>query len=217
MGLDYLHNTKHIVHCDIKPANLLVNHNMEVKIADFGISKLIDVTSDQRYIFSGTTAYMAPERFDSCAFGDDPDVFVGDIWSLGLTLMELYIGHQPYFAPDGKHNMTDFDLIFEVCYGDSPALPKEASPDFQDFVRCCLEKNPSKRWMAHQLLSHPFLINKPRDQKAKSPIAQDIQTDLESHYNSNEVQVDIKQGRKRKANVEILESSKRVKRQDIQV
>ncbi|KAK1376865.1 MAPKK [Heracleum sosnowskyi] len=93
MGLDYLHNTKHIVHCDIKPANLLVDHNMEVKIADFGISKLIDLTSDQRQIFSGTTAYLAPERFDSCAFGDDLDVFAGDIWSLGLTLMEIYLGY----------------------------------------------------------------------------------------------------------------------------
>ncbi|KAL1807660.1 hypothetical protein ACET3Z_024650 [Daucus carota] len=204
MGLDYLHNTKHIVHCDIKPANLLVNHNMEVKIADFGVSKLIDLASDESHVFSGTTAYMAPERFDSCTYGDDLDVFAGDIWSLGLTLMEIYIGHQPYFAPHRKPNKTEFDLMFDVCYNDSPALPKEASPDFQDFIRCCLEKNPSKRWKALQLLSHPFLINKLDDQDA--PIAQD---------HSSAEPVDTK-GRKREANIEIRESSKRVKRQDVQ-
>ncbi|KAK1376866.1 Protein kinase, ATP binding site-containing protein [Heracleum sosnowskyi] len=218
MGLDYLHNTKHIVHCDIKPANLLVDHNMEVKIADFGISKLIDLTSDQRQIFSGTTAYLAPERFDSCAFDDDLDVFAGDIWSLGLTLMEIYLGYNPYFAPDGKPKTNDFDLIYDVCYEDSPTLPEEASPDFQDFIRCCLEKNPSKRWKALQLLSHPFLINKPYNQDANTPIAQDIHTEFEeqsgSQYNSGAAPVDIELGRKRKANIEIQESSKRVKRQD---
>ncbi|KAL8093863.1 mitogen-activated protein kinase kinase 7-like [Apium graveolens] len=220
-GLDYLHNTKHIVHCDIKPANLLVNHNMEVKIADFGVSKLIDLTSDQRQIFSGTTAYMAPERFDSCAFGDDLDVFAGDIWSLGLTLMEIYNGYHPYHAPDGKPKTNDFDLIFDVCYEDCPTLPEEASPDFQDFVKRCLEKNPSKRWKAHQLLTHPFLNNKADNQKDDAPIAQDRHTEFEeqtgSQYTSDVVSVDIKQGRKRKANTETQEYAKRVKRQDSQV
>ena len=48
-GLDYLHNTTHIVHCDIKPANLLVNHSMEVKIADFGVSRIIDLASDESH------------------------------------------------------------------------------------------------------------------------------------------------------------------------
>ncbi|WOH14888.1 hypothetical protein DCAR_0934416 [Daucus carota subsp. sativus] len=89
-------NTKHIVNCDIKPANLLVNHNI----------KLIDLASDQSHAFSGTTAYMAPDRFDS--------------WSA----LEIYIGHQPYFAPDRRPNKTEFDLIFDVRYEDSPVLPK---------------------------------------------------------------------------------------------
>ncbi|KAL1807617.1 hypothetical protein ACET3Z_024607 [Daucus carota] len=202
----------HGVHGGRKSSNLV---NINGTVSEKMIAELVDLASDQSHVFSGTTVYMAPERFDSCAYGDDLDVSAGDIWSLGLTLMEIYISHQPYFAPDRKPNKTEFDLMFDVCYNDSPALPEEASPDFQDFIRCCSDKNPSKRWKAVQLLSHPFLVNKLDDQDA--PIAKDRQTVLTaqsgSQDNSNAEPV-VTEGRKTKATIEIRESSKTVKRQD---
>lgn len=165
MGLDYLHNTKKIVHCDIKPSNLLVNQALQVKIADFGVSRKVSAIGvNDRPHLVGTVAYMSPERFDSsCCLNVGADrsldyVYAGDIWSLGLTLMEMYTGYQP-FCPPGREFMSEFDLIADICYQDSPTLPKHASADFQDFIRCCLHKDTAERWTATRLLSHPFLIN----------------------------------------------------------
>ncbi|KAF4354302.1 hypothetical protein G4B88_007431 [Cannabis sativa] len=98
-GLHYLHSNK-IIHRDIKPANLLVNSNMEVKIADFGVSKILGRTLDTCNSFVGTCAYMSPERFDSQTYDENHDGYAGDIWSLGVTLMELYMGHFPLLPPE---------------------------------------------------------------------------------------------------------------------
>ncbi|CBI15608.3 unnamed protein product, partial [Vitis vinifera] len=89
-GLSYLHSHK-IIHRDIKPANLLVNGNMEVKIADFGVSKIMRRMLDSCNSYVGTCAYMSPERFDPDSHGSNYDGYSGDIWSLGLTLLELYV------------------------------------------------------------------------------------------------------------------------------
>ncbi|KAH7529233.1 hypothetical protein FEM48_Zijuj05G0162900 [Ziziphus jujuba var. spinosa] len=102
-GLHYLHSKK-IVHKDIKQANLLVNSKMEVKIADFGGSKIMGPTLDACNSFVGTRGYMSPERFNPDKYGDDSvnyDGSAGDIWSFGVTLMELYMGHFP-LLPAGQ-------------------------------------------------------------------------------------------------------------------
>ncbi|KAM7479604.1 hypothetical protein LguiA_027817 [Lonicera macranthoides] len=154
-GLNYLHSHK-IIHRDIKPSNLLVNEDMEVKISDFGVSKIMCRTLDACNSYVGTCAYMSPERFDPDSYGANYNGYAGDIWSLGLTMLELYMGHFP-FLPAGQR--PDWaTLMCAICFGEPPVLPEGASEEFRSFIDCCLQKDSTKRWTASQLLSHPFVV-----------------------------------------------------------
>ncbi|KAI3517895.1 hypothetical protein L1887_17116 [Cichorium endivia] len=152
-GLNYLHAHK-IIHRDIKPANLLVNKNMEVKIADFGVSKIMCRTLDACNSYVGTCAYMSPERFDPDTHGANYNGYSGDIWSLGLTMLELYMGHFPFLPAGQKPDWAT--LMCAICFGEPPSLPEGVSDEFRSFIGCCLQKDSSKRWTASQLLLHPF-------------------------------------------------------------
>lgn len=162
-GLEHLHNHK-IIHRDLKPSNLLVNSEMEVKIADFGVSKIMCRTLDPCNSYVGTCAYMSPERFDPDTYGNNDRSYNGyasDIWSLGLTLCELYMGHFPYL-PEGQR--PDWaTLMCAICFGEPPILPETASKEFRSFIECCLQKDSSKRWTSSQLLGHSFLERVKRD------------------------------------------------------
>lgn len=159
-GLRYLHSKK-IAHRDIKPANLLVNSKMEVKIADFGVSKIVGPTLEACSSSVGTCAYMSPERFDPETFGDggNYDGYAGDIWSLGVTLMELHLGRFPLLPPGERPDWAS--LMCAVCFGELPGLPDDVSDEFRSFVDCCLQKDSTRRWTASQLLTHPFLRQDP--------------------------------------------------------
>ncbi|KAL8226630.1 hypothetical protein R6Q57_016462 [Mikania cordata] len=152
-GLDYLHAHK-IVHRDIKPANLLVNKNMEVKIADFGVSKIMHRSLDACDSYVGTCAYMSPERFDPGSYGVNYNGYSGDIWSLGLTMLELFVGHFPLLPTAQKPDWAT--LMCAICFGEPPSLPEGVSDEFRGFIECCLQKDSGKRWTASQLLLHPF-------------------------------------------------------------
>ncbi|NP_001303227.1 mitogen-activated protein kinase kinase 9-like [Brassica napus] len=151
-GLSYLHGLK-IVHRDIKPANLLLNSKGEVKIADFGVSKILVRSLDSCNSYVGTCAYMSPERFDSG--GGSSDVYAGDIWSFGLMMLELLVGHFPLLPPGQRPDWAT--LMCAVCFGEPPRAPEGCSEEFRSFVDCCLRKDSTKRWTASQLLGHPFL------------------------------------------------------------
>lgn len=153
-GLNYLHSHK-IVHRDIKPSNLLINGRMEIKIADFGVSKIMCRTLDACKSYVGTCAYMSPERFDPDTYGGAYNGYAGDIWSLGLTLLELYIGHFPFLPPGQRPDWAT--LMCAICFGDPPTLPDSASDDFRSFIECCVQKDSSRRWSVQQLLAHPFV------------------------------------------------------------
>ncbi|XP_034197122.1 mitogen-activated protein kinase kinase 9-like isoform X2 [Prunus dulcis] len=134
-GLNYLYTNK-IIHRNIKPANVLVNSNMEVKIANFSVSKILCMTSDPCNSYVGTCAYMSPERFDLDTYGGNYSGYAGDIWSLGLTLMELYMGHFPLLPPGQKPNWAT--LMYAICFGEPPSLPEGVSEEFRSFMKCCL-------------------------------------------------------------------------------
>lgn len=158
-GLSYLHAHK-IIHRDIKPSNLLVNSNMQVKISDFGVSKIMCRSLDACNSYVGTCAYMSPERFDPETYGGNYNGYAGDIWSLGLTLLELYLGHFPFLQPGQRPDWAT--LMCAICFGDPPSLPDGVSEEFRSFIECCLQKESSTRWTASQLLNHPFLAKDPR-------------------------------------------------------
>ncbi|KAK3224631.1 hypothetical protein Dsin_004493 [Dipteronia sinensis] len=158
-GLTYLHSIK-IIHRDIKPSNLLVDRKMSIKISDFGVSKIMCRTLDPCNSYVGTCAYMSPERFDPDSYGGNYNGYAGDIWSLGLTLLELYLGHFPFLQPGQRPDWAT--LMCAICFGDPPGLPDGASEELRSFIECCLQKESNKRWTAAQLLNHPFLCKDSR-------------------------------------------------------
>ncbi|KAI4382019.1 hypothetical protein MLD38_008031 [Melastoma candidum] len=152
-GLAYLHRRK-IVHRDIKPSNLLVDSKKRVKIADFGVSRILSQTMDPCNSSVGTIAYMSPERINTDLNHGQYDGYAGDIWSFGLSILEFYLGRFPLTV--GRQGDWA-SLMCAICLTDPPEAPPEASREFRDFVSHCLQRDPSKRWSAVQLLRHPFI------------------------------------------------------------
>ncbi|KAI9177444.1 hypothetical protein LWI28_015353 [Acer negundo] len=160
-GLQYLHGMK-IVHRDIKPSNLLINAKGEIKIADFGVSRIVgsgNVGNACCEGCMGTCAYMSPERVDPERWdGDDnADGFAGDVWSVGVVVLECLVGHYPLIGMGEKPDWAA--LIWGICFGERLEIPESASPEFRSFVWRCLEKDWRKRGSVEELLQHPF-VNK---------------------------------------------------------
>ncbi|PWZ24022.1 Mitogen-activated protein kinase kinase kinase 5 [Zea mays] len=147
-GLSFLHSQK-IMHRDIKGANLLVDINGVVKLADFGMAKHLSAAAPNLSL-KGTPYWMAPEvvraTLDKRA-GYDLAV---DIWSLGCTIIEMFTGKPPWSGLEGPAAM------FKVLHTDPP-IPDNMSPEGKDFLRCCLKRNPTERPTATKLLEHPFI------------------------------------------------------------
>ncbi|KAK1620602.1 hypothetical protein QYE76_026119 [Lolium multiflorum] len=154
-GIAYLHR-RHIVHRDIKPSNLLIDSGRRVKIADFGVGRILNQTMDPCNSSVGTIAYMSPERINTDLNDGAYDGYAGDIWSFGLSILEFYLGRFPLGENLGK--LGDWAaLMVAICYSDSPAAPPTASPELRSFISCCLQKNPARRPSAAQLLQHKFI------------------------------------------------------------
>ncbi|KAJ8774023.1 hypothetical protein K2173_009454 [Erythroxylum novogranatense] len=155
-GLQYLHRMK-IVHRDIKPSNLLINAKGHVKIADFGVSRVVVGKHDSCDRFMGTCAYMSPERFDPEKWGGDhnADEFAGDVWSLGVVVLECLKGHYPLIGVGEKPDWAA--LVCAICFGEKLEMPENSSPEFRSFVRRCLEKDWRNRGTINELLDHPFV------------------------------------------------------------
>lgn len=155
-GLHYLHGMQ-IVHRDIKPSNLLVNDMGEVKIADFGVSHVVAGTRETLDSNMGTFAYMSPERFDPERWGgDNADGFAGDVWSLGVVVLECYVGHFPLIN-SAKQQLDWASLMCAICFEERPEMPETASPELRSFVQRCLEKDWTNRGTVTELLGHPFV------------------------------------------------------------
>ncbi|KAL5698679.1 mitogen-activated protein kinase kinase [Ranunculus cassubicifolius] len=151
-GLSYLHHEKHIIHRDMKPSNLLINHRGEVKITDFGVSATLATTSAERNTFVGTCTYMSPERISGSKYSSK-----SDIWSLGVVFLECATGRFPYAAPEGEE-WGYFELM-DAVVNEPPAFasPAHFSPEFCSFISACLQKDPKSRLSANGLMEHRFI------------------------------------------------------------
>ncbi|KAL1290564.1 hypothetical protein HN51_059056 [Arachis hypogaea] len=144
-GLKYLHD-RNVIHRDIKCANILVDANGSVKLADFGLAKatkLNDVKS-----MKGTAFWMAPEVVKGKARGYG---LPADIWSLGCTVLEMLTGKIPY------SHLECMQALFRIGKGEPPPVPDSLSRDANDFILQCLKVNPDDRPTATQLLTHSFV------------------------------------------------------------
>jgi len=152
-ALQYLQRELNVIHRDVKPSNILINRNGEVKICDFGISgNLVD--SVAKTIDAGCKPYMAPERINPDVGGQGYDIR-SDVWSLGISMIELATGKFPYDAWKNP-----FEQLKQVVKEDPPKLPAgRYSSDFEDFIVECLRKDYRLRPNYDKLLEHPFITS----------------------------------------------------------
>ena len=177
LGLRYLRENHNIMHRDIKPSNILVNTEGDIKICDFGVSgQMIDSMANT---FVGTRSYMSPERLQGLNYS-----VASDVWSLGLSLVEMSLGRYPIPPPSIKslesifeqaiveesdpctpgtpmspdHQMAIFELLEYIVNRPPPKLPRTIfSEQFRDFVKKCLEKDPNERPDLQTLFAHAWL------------------------------------------------------------
>lgn len=146
-GLHYLHSQK-LIHRDVKAGNVLVNHKGQCKLADFGVSAQLKDTIDKRKTVIGTPYWMAPE-----VFKDNKYDYKADVWSLGVTAIEMATGRPPHA------DVPPLRALFIIPKSDPPNLPTDEdwSDGFRDFISQCCTKNPEDRPTAQQLLRHPWI------------------------------------------------------------
>lgn len=161
-GLDYLHS-KNKIHRDIKAGNILLNHRGESKIADFGVAGQLSDAVSKRVTVIGTPYWMAPEVIQGDGYGVN-----ADIWSLGITCIEMAQGHPPF------NNIPPIRAIFMIPSRPPPKLDNQDkySYEFRAFIARCLTKNPSNRPSAKDLLDDPFIKQAPANDIFKDLVTQ---------------------------------------------
>lgn len=148
------------IHRDIKSANILMASDGQVKLADFGATGQLTETKQCFFTQIGSPYWMAPEILKDGGYGSE-----ADIWSLGITCIEMYVGHTPH------HNVHPVRVINLIANAAEPPtiataagndhkgerLVAEASPEMQHFIANCLKLEPADRLNVHDALRHPFI------------------------------------------------------------
>ncbi|XP_030235539.1 STE20-like serine/threonine-protein kinase isoform X4 [Gadus morhua] len=166
-ALAYLHDNK-VIHRDLKAGNILLSASGDVKLADFGVSAKNTKTLQRRDSFIGTPYWMAPEVVMCETSKDRPYDFKADIWSLGVTLIELAQIEPP------NHEMNPMRVLLKIAKSEPPTLmqPSRWSPEFRDFLRKALDKNVDQRWGTAQLLQHPFVSSVAENRPLRELVAE---------------------------------------------
>lgn len=174
----FLHDNG-IIHRDIKPENILITKDNKIKLCDFGWAK--ELTVENRSTFCGTMEYMAPEIVENGNY----DCGV-DIWSLGVLLYEILIGHSPFAGGGDKEVMNNIKTCKEINFEGF-----DLSDECKDLIRKLLEPNQYKRITIKDILEHPFIWQNWK-KKEKSEINKSIYFVNDKIINNNVLLLDDK-------------------------
>ncbi|XP_075715390.1 misshapen-like kinase 1 isoform X6 [Rhinoderma darwinii] len=181
-GLAHLHAHK-VIHRDIKGQNVLLTENAEVKLVDFGVSAQLDRTVGRRNTFIGTPYWMAPEVI---ACDENPDAtydYRSDIWSLGITAIEMAEGAPPLC------DMHPMRALFLIPRNPPPKLKsKKWSKKFIDFIDTCLIKNYVNRPPTEQLLKYPFIRDQPTERQVRIQLKDHIDRSRKKRVEKDETE-----------------------------
>ena len=150
VALDYLHNEKFVVHRDIKPQNLLLSKNDDLKVCDFGGAQFIEEQTDELNNSAGTFVFLPPEAHKNGGFRGKP----ADIWACALTLYFMVAGKSPYQNKQYAaiiQEMSETEIVF----------PETFSVLLKDLLKQMTDKDPNKRIEAKEVLNHPWFKKKP--------------------------------------------------------
>uniref|UniRef100_A0A452IK08 non-specific serine/threonine protein kinase n=1 Tax=Gopherus agassizii TaxID=38772 RepID=A0A452IK08_9SAUR len=178
-ALVYLHSKK-IIHRDLKAGNVLLTQDGDIKLADFGVSAKNIKTLQRRDSFIGTPYWMAPEVVMCETMKDTPYDYKADIWSLGITLIEMAQIEPPH------HELNPMRVLLKIAKSDPPTLncPSKWSPEFKDFLKTALDKNPETRPSAAQLLEHSF-VNKVTSNRALRELVAEAKAEVMEEIEDN--------------------------------
>ncbi|XP_026513843.1 serine/threonine-protein kinase 10 [Terrapene carolina triunguis] len=178
-ALVYLHSKK-IIHRDLKAGNVLLTQDGDIKLADFGVSAKNIKTLQRRDSFIGTPYWMAPEVVMCETMKDTPYDYKADIWSLGITLIEMAQIEPPH------HELNPMRVLLKIAKSDPPTLncPSKWSPEFKDFLKTALDKNPETRPSAAQLLEHSF-VNKVTSNRALRELVAEAKAEVMDEIEDN--------------------------------
>jgi serine/threonine protein kinase/CRP-like cAMP-binding protein len=168
-GLSYLHANS-IVHCDIKPANVLLNAEGKAKLGDFGTAKKLK-PGELLYVMRGTPNYMAPEVMNADIEQNVGFGFPADIWSIGCMVLEMATGKPPFYhVPSTGGPMGLFAYVSELK--DTPDLSPlfSKAPVVFEFVKACLEVDPLSRASAKELMNYSLLSGGGQSERAAAKL-----------------------------------------------
>ncbi|XP_063712556.1 misshapen-like kinase 1 isoform X2 [Symsagittifera roscoffensis] len=185
-GLKFLHSMK-VIHRDIKGQNILLTDKAEVKLVDFGVSAKLDKTVGKRCTFIGTPYWMAPEVIECEKDPSKSYTFECDIWSTGITAMEMAEGKPPL---NDLHPMT---ALFKIPSNEPPKLknPRDWSDKFKEFLKLCLKKNYKQRPSAENLLTYSRFVKNVNVERAQVELRQAIERVARTKGHSRKLQRDL--------------------------
>ncbi|XP_025074650.1 neither inactivation nor afterpotential protein C [Pogonomyrmex barbatus] len=166
-ALIHLHE-HNVIHRDIRGSNIVLTKEGEVKLVDFGLSRMMKNELEKRHTYIGSPSWMAPEvignKDSGINSGYDNRV---DVWAIGITAIELADGKAPF------EDMHPTRALFQIIRNPPPTLyrPANWSKNLNDFISECLEKNPENRPYIMEIIEHPFLSELPENDY---PLTQEI-------------------------------------------